>query len=51
MPVVLPNAAAESDADIECVLLFCLGGLTLSLYSFHLLPTVMVDALLLACVA
>jgi hypothetical protein len=52
MPVGLPSAVhtAESDADLEAVLLFCLGGLTLSLYLFHLLPVVAADAaMLLAC--
>jgi hypothetical protein len=52
MPVGLPTvvAAAESDPDAEVVLLFCLTGLTVSLYLLHLLPAVAADAfLLLSC--
>jgi hypothetical protein len=47
MPVGLPTVAetAESDPDVEAVLLFCFSGLTLSLYLLHLLPAAMVDAI------
>jgi hypothetical protein len=52
MPVELPRVVdtAEPDPDREAVQLFCLGGLTISLYLIHLLPIAMVDAMmLLAC--
>jgi hypothetical protein len=52
MPVGLPSVVhtAGCDADLEAVLLFCLGGLTLSLYLIHLLPVAAVEAtMLLAC--
>jgi hypothetical protein len=52
MPVGLPCAVetAEPDADAEVVLLFCLGGLTLSLYLLHLLPVATASAItFLAC--
>jgi hypothetical protein len=47
MPVGLPTVveAAESDPDLEAVLLFCFSGLTFSLYLLHLLPAAMVDAI------
>jgi hypothetical protein len=51
MPVGLPNVveAAKADPDLE-VQLFCLGGLTLSLYVIHLMPAIMTNAMmLLAC--
>jgi hypothetical protein len=49
MPVGLPTAieAAESDPDAEVVLLFCLTGLTASLYLLHLLPVAAADAFML----
>jgi hypothetical protein len=52
MPVGLPSVVdtAEPDPDLEMVLLFSLGGLTLSLYLIHLLPVATVEAaMLLAC--
>jgi hypothetical protein len=52
MPVGLPSdvETAESNPDRESVQLFCLGGLTLSLYLIHLLPIAMTNAMmLLAC--
>ena len=52
MPVALPSVidTAEADLDLEAVLLFCLGGLTLSLYLIHLMPVATVEAaMLLAC--
>ena len=49
MPVGLPTAieAAESDPDAEFVLLFCLSGLTASLYLLHLFPVAAADAIML----
>ncbi len=49
MPVGLPSVVetAEPDADLELVLLFCLSGLTLSLYLIHLLPIATADAIML----
>jgi hypothetical protein len=35
------------DPDLQVLLLFCLGGLTLSLYLFHLLPVATADAITL----
>jgi hypothetical protein len=52
MPVGLPSVidTTEPDPDLEAVMLFCLGGLTLSLYFIHLLPTASIAAaMLLAC--
>jgi hypothetical protein len=55
MPVGLPSTAvtvtAESDADLEAVLLFCLGGLTLSLYFIHLVPIATAGAITLLAYA
>jgi hypothetical protein len=49
MPVGLPSVidTAESDPDLELVLSFSLGGLTLSLYLIHLLPVAAVAASML----
>jgi hypothetical protein len=52
MPVGLPSVVetAEPDRDLEAVQLFCLGGLTVTLYLLHLLPVAMANARkLLAC--
>jgi hypothetical protein len=52
MPVGLPTAieVAESEPDAEFVLLFCLSGLTASLYLLHLFPAAAADAfMLLSC--
>jgi hypothetical protein len=52
MPVGLPSVVetAEPDPDLEAVQLFCLGGLTVTLYLLHLLPSTMENAMmLLAC--
>jgi hypothetical protein len=53
MPVELPSLVdtAESDPDLEVVLLFCLAGLTLSLYLIHLLPVASVEATMLLAYA
>jgi hypothetical protein len=49
MPVGLPSLVdtAESDPDLDAVMLFCLGGLTLSLCLIHLLPVATVEAAML----
>jgi hypothetical protein len=49
MPVGLPTVVdtAESDPDLEAVLLFSLGGLTLSFYLLHLLTVATVEAAML----
>jgi hypothetical protein len=53
MPVGLPSAVdiPESDADLEAVLLFCLGGLTVSLYLIHLVPVAAAEAVTLLAYA
>jgi hypothetical protein len=48
MPVRLPSIAETApDPDREVVQLFCLGGLTLSLYLLHLVPVAMANAMML----
>jgi hypothetical protein len=52
MPVGLPGVVetAEPDRDLEAVQLFCLGGLTVTLYLLCLPPVAMANAMmLLAC--
>jgi hypothetical protein len=50
MPVELLRPVQTGEPDLEVVQLFCLSGLSLSLYFVHLLPHTMVDAMmLLAC--
>lgn len=48
MPVGLPSAVeTPPDPDLAVVELFCLGGLTLSFYLFHLVPLAMANAMML----
>ncbi len=49
MPVGLPSAVETTapDPDLQVVELFCLAGLTLSLYLLHLAPVVMANAIML----
>jgi hypothetical protein len=48
MPVGLPSAVETvPDPDLEVVQLFCLGGLTMSLYLLHLVPVAMANAMML----
>jgi hypothetical protein len=48
MPVGLPSAVeTAADPDLAVVELFCLGGLTLSLYLLHLAPVAMANAMML----
>ena len=49
MPVRLPSAVDTTapDPDLQAVQLFCLGGLTLSLYLLHLVPVAMENAMML----
>jgi hypothetical protein len=50
MPVGLPSVVETTEPDFEVAQLFCLSGLSLTLYLVHLLPFAMVDAMmLLAC--